>query len=186
MVAIRALFAASIAVDRGRVGGAVRGVVAAPAGSSSLQGGRDRRARSESATRLGSSQKCGFGSPSTVDRRDAVAEDEPRRAALAGGVDQLVEEVVEAGAVRHDEVGVGQRRRILGLRLVVLGPDAGRDDRVDRRRGRPPTLRTMSAKTVVVATTLMRPGADSVGSGARVAARRHDEHADGERPRRPS
>ena len=52
--------------------------------------------------------------------------------AAARRLEEPIEEVVEADAVRDDQLGVGERACVVGLGLVVLGPDAGRDDRVDR------------------------------------------------------
>ena len=51
---------------------------------------------------------------------------------LAGRLEKLVEEVVQADAVRDDEIGAGELFRIVGLGLVVLGADTRRDDRADR------------------------------------------------------
>jgi len=47
--------------------------------------------------------------------------------------EQAVEEVIEPVAVRHDQLGRREGSGVLRLRLVVLGTDAGRDDRLDVR-----------------------------------------------------
>ena len=63
------------------------------------------------------------------ERRDALAEDEPRRRPAASRREQVVEEVVESHAVRDHELRVAEPLRVVGLGLVVLRADAGRDDR---------------------------------------------------------
>ena len=112
-----------------RVRGRVRLVIGRAGRVERAQLGGDRR-HVVLATSVGSSQKWGFGSPSTV----IVGMPSPstRRGdlAFAGGLEELVEEVVEADAVRDDQVRTGELAGVLGLGLVVLGPDAGRDDRV--------------------------------------------------------
>ena len=61
--------------------------------------------------------------------RDPVAEDEVGRLAATARGEKSIEKVVQPDSVRHDQLGVGQLLRVVGLWLVVLGADARRDDR---------------------------------------------------------
>ena len=81
---------------------------------------------------LGSSQKCGFASPSTV----IVGMPSPRTSRLAepspAASSSLSRKSSSPSAVRDDQVRAGELACVERLRLVVLRPDTGRDDRADR------------------------------------------------------
>jgi hypothetical protein len=75
----------------------------------------------------------GIGLAVDVDGRQAVAEHQTLRAIVSRRADQPIEKGLEPDAIRDDQLGVRQAACVVRLRLVVLGADAGRDDRTDVR-----------------------------------------------------
>ena len=62
-------------------------------------------------------------------RRDPGAENELRRLAACARGEEPVKKVIEADAVRDDQPRVSELAGVVWLRFVILGADAGRDDR---------------------------------------------------------